>query len=187
LQARDYGAASAKQSKQQTELFRSEFDGLGSAPDAAGGSIHLDISETMDFMRVMGGWERWLRAPEERFDACEKFEEAERLGDVVVGTHPQAADLIEFFAFGGEQENRRRTVFLAQRFQDAETIELGQHDIENSQVGLDVRKRLQAGNAVMRDFHVVALNLKVISKAVGEVTIIFDEKDTDHKVALGPD
>jgi hypothetical protein len=36
----------------------------------------------------------------------------------------------------------------------------------------------------MRDFHVVALNLKVISKAVGEVTIIFDEKDTGHKVAL---
>jgi hypothetical protein len=37
----------------------------------------------------------------------------------------------------------------------------------------------------MRNFHVVALNLKVISKAVGEVTIIFDEKDTGHKVALG--
>jgi len=115
----------------------------------------------------------------------EKFEEAERLGDVVVGTHAQAADLIEFFAFGGEQENRRRAVFLAQRFQDAETIELGQHDIENSQVGLDVRKHPQAGDTVMRDFHVVALNLKVISKAVGEVTIIFDEKDTGHKVALG--
>jgi hypothetical protein len=59
---RDYGAASAKQSKQQTELFRSEFDRLGSAPDGAGGSIHLDISETMDFMRIIGGCERWLRA-----------------------------------------------------------------------------------------------------------------------------
>ena len=76
MQTRDYGAASAKQSEQQTELFRSEFDRLGSASDGAGSSIHFDISETMDFMRVIGKCERWLSTPEESFDACEKFEEA---------------------------------------------------------------------------------------------------------------
>ena len=52
--------------------------------------VDLDVAEPEALAR------RRPRAPQQRFDAREQLEDAERLGHVVVGAEPQAAHLVGF-------------------------------------------------------------------------------------------
>jgi hypothetical protein len=159
LEARDDGAAGAKKSEKQAEFLGSKLHAFRSAADRAGSDVDFDFAEVMNFTglgrRVAGR----LRATKEGFDAGKQFEKAEWFSDVIVGAQAQAANLIRFFAFGGEKKNRSRVAILSERFQDPEAVELGEHDVENDEVGLGVGEGFQAGDAVAGDFYVVAFDL----------------------------
>src|SRR2546426_4855218 len=59
------------------------------------------------------------RAAQQRLDAREQLQHAERLGDVVVGAEPEPPDLVGFLTARREDEDGHATTFVAQRAQHA--------------------------------------------------------------------
>lgn len=76
-------------------------------------------------------------AAQKRVHATDQLHHAEGLGQVIVGARIKAAYLVELGAFRREhhdgKELRRRV--LAQAAENLEPIDLGQHDVEQHQIG----------------------------------------------------
>src|SRR5215472_6603435 len=64
--------------------------------------------------------------------------------------------------------------------QDAEAIQLRQHEVENHQVGIDPGKSLQPGWPVFRGLDLVAFVLQIVSQAEGEIAIVLNHQDAIH-------
>ena len=100
LEPRDHGAVAPEQRHQQVELHRRQRDRAAVADDGAAIGVHLHVAEPVQARR------RRPRAPQERLDARQQLEDAERLRHVVIGAEPQAAHLVGFLGPGGEQQHR---------------------------------------------------------------------------------
>ena len=117
----------------------------------------IDASPTSDVVGVLvhrelaGADHRLLvglhRAAQDRLDARDDLVEAERLGDVVVAAGVEAGDLVLGLVLRREEEDRRGVAGAAQALGDAEPVHVGEHHVEDDQVGFlleDGRDRLGA-------------------------------------------
>ena len=61
----------------------------------------------------------------------------ERLGDVIVGPHREADDLVGFLGLGGQHEDgdAARPLARAQFAADFQAVHFGQHQIQEDQIG----------------------------------------------------
>jgi hypothetical protein len=95
--------------------------------------------EIADHQRVVVG-DR-ARAPQDGPDAGQQLLQVERLGHVVVAAEPESVDLVGPGVAGGQEEYRHRAGppagpgQAAQAAQDLEAVQVGQHDVEQHQVG----------------------------------------------------
>jgi len=69
--------------------------------------------------------------------------ERERLRHVVVAAHREAGDLVLGGVLGGEKEDRRADAVVAQPPGELEAVDVGQHDVEHDQVGLERARDLE--------------------------------------------
>src|SRR5262245_52967548 len=145
--------------------------------------MDLDIAEALDQRGRRLGCRRDTGAAHQRFYAGQQLEHAERLGDVVVGTEPEAADLVGFFAAGGEDEDRDLAPFLAQRPQHPVPVHPRQHEVEDDEVGSRRAGAHQALGAVVGNLDLVALDFEVVAETVGEIAVVFDHQDALHESA----
>jgi hypothetical protein len=75
------------------------------------------------------------QAPQQGLDAGEQDARLNRFGNVVVGAHLEAENLVEILVAGGQHQDHA-AILRAHGAADLETILAGQHDIEDDQVGL---------------------------------------------------
>jgi hypothetical protein len=121
-------------------------------------------------------------ATEDRLDAGDDLVEAERLGDVVVAADGEARDLVFGVVLRREEEDRRRVARRAEALGDAEAVHVGEHHVEDDQIGLlfqDGRDGLrpvadgpdgEAGEAEARGQEVADVRFVIDDKDLGAVT-----------------
>ena len=117
------------------------------------------------------------RAAQDRLDARDDLVEAERLGDVVVAAGVEARDLVFGLVLRGEEEDRRGVAGAAEALGDAEPVHVGEHHVEDDQVGLlleDGRDRL---GAVGHGLHLETRESEARDEQVADVRLVVDDED----------
>ena len=93
-----------------------------------------------------------------RLDARHQLTHGERLGDIVVCTQLETHDLVGLFLTGGQHDDRR-VLFRAHPPADLKAVHLGQHHVQQNQVGRFLKRAAQTFRAVICRECVVALTL----------------------------
>ena len=117
-----------------------------------------------------------LEAPQHRLDALHHQALRERLGDVVVGAHLEAEQLVDLLVLGGE-EDHRHVGLLAQAAQQLHAVHARHLDVEDRQVGGLLAQRLEGGGAVAIGAHLVALRLQRHAERGEDVALVVDQSD----------
>jgi hypothetical protein len=93
--------------------------------------IHLDAADPQYLARLL------LHASKDRSDAQYELARAERLHDVVVCSELESDDTIDFFAAGGQHDDRyaARAFMLPQSPADFDPVNVGEHEVEDDKVG----------------------------------------------------
>jgi hypothetical protein len=116
-------------------------------------------------------------APQQRADTREQLGERKRLDEIVVGAFLQAAHAV-LDAVARGQHQHRRLGLRAHRFQHAETVDAGQHDVEQQQVVVALGREAAAFDAVARDVDDIAVLGQAAVQVVGELGFVFDDEQT---------
>ena len=122
---------------------------------------------------------RPVRAPQDGRDPRRQLVRVERLGEVVVGAHPQAGDPLGVGALrrGDEDRDVGRG---PDRLEDRLAAEPGQHQVEDDEVdrrGVDGVDRLDRGTAVADHRDGVAVPLEVEAQQVAKARFVLDDQD----------
>ena len=72
---------------------------------------------------------------QDRVDPCDHLGQSERLGHVVVAADGEAGHLVLDRVAGGEEEDGALHAVRAEAAGDLEAVEVGEHDVEDDQVG----------------------------------------------------
>ena len=128
-----------------------------------------------------------LIAAQQPLQAGEKNGQLEGLGKVVVSAGAETFEHILGTAARGENQNRNEIFGFAQRGDDFETVNAGQHHVEDDGVEAPIRfeQALERGLAIAGDFDGVAFGLQIEAEAFGEVRFVFDDKHFRHARLLG--
>src|SRR5712691_8868670 len=180
LHAADDSPAASQQREQQVELLRGERDRPAAAQHGAGCG---DDFHGAELLRLASGVSRWSGAPQQRLDARQELEHAERLCDVVVRAQTQPPNLVGFLAARSEDEDGHATSLVAQRAEHAVAVQARQHQIENDQVGPGVPGACQPLGPVLDDQDLVALDLEVVAQTEREIGVVLHHEDPCHALA----
>ena len=118
-----------------------------------------------------------LRAPQDRPDSRDDLGQAERLRHVVVAARAQRLDLVLDGVLRREEEDRRPEALRPQPAPDLDSLEVGQHPVEDDQVGLRVGDRRQGRPAGGRLVDVEALVAKGGRNRVDDRRLVVDHQD----------
>ena len=116
-------------------------------------------------------------AAQDRLDAGDDLVEAERLGDVVVAAGVQARDLVLGLVLGGEEEDRRGVAGAAQPLRDAEAVHVGEHDVEDDEVGLFLEHGRDRLGAVGDGPDLESGESQARDEQVADVRLVVDDQD----------
>jgi len=163
--------------------------------ELGGGQIHLDLGAVHlvgvlvqdqvghahdAVVLVLNG----VGAAQDGADAGDDLLQPEGLGDVVVAADGQALDLVRHVIAGGQEEDRGGHVTLAQAPGHGEAVHVGQHDIEDHQVGGCLLHRLQRAVAVACDRDLEACEAQGRGQQVADVGFIVDDKEVSFGAGL---
>ena len=111
-----------------------EDPSVGTAADVEG-----ELSERDRALRLFRRRGHHLDTAVKRVDPGHEFGRRERFGDVVVGAHEEAGDLVHLFGFRRQDDDADRSAALAQFLADFDAVHLGHHDVEQTDVEGTVR------------------------------------------------
>ncbi len=118
-------------------------------------------------------------------DPGQQLPHGEGLGDIVVRAQLQAQDLVGLLLPGGEHQNGGGAALLPDGSADVKAIALGQHQVQQNQIGVLLQRQLEPGLAVVGLQGVVALPGKVEHQNVHNILFILDDQDTlAHRLTL---
>lgn len=120
-----------------------------------------------------------LAAPQECLDPDHELLEIEGLGEVVVGAGVEAADLVLGAAEGREHQDGDLggALVAPQALTEGETVDLGEHQVEQDHIGAVLNGKGLALDAVSGPLDIEAAVLKVSGDEIEHVAVIFDEQD----------
>ena len=118
--------------------------------------------------------------PQDRLDPGDERPRVERLGHVVVGAELEADDRVDVVVAGGEHEDRR-VAAPPELAADLEAVDLGEHQVEDDEVGLVAGVQRESLLAVRGADDRVALLLQVQAKEVDDVALVVDDEDRLHR------
>ncbi len=110
-------------------------------------------------------------------DAGEQFGKGEGLDEVVVGTGLQASDAVGD-AIAGRENNNRHIGRGAQAAGDLDAINSGEHQIENDEIMSSLAGGGEALGPIVSDRHLKPLKDEATTQVVGDLLLVFDNKDT---------
>ena len=180
LVPRRHGAAPVVQREQEIVLERREAHRLAFLQHEAAGALDRDLAESLGDVIEVGA----PRAPQQGLDSRDELEHAERLGDVVVGTMAEPHHLVRLLAARREDLHRRLVPVGAQRAQHTIAVHPRQHQVEQDEIGIPPPRTLEPHQAVLRDVHLVALDLEVVAEPEGQVGIVFDDEQLGRHALL---
>ena len=122
------------QQLEQLELLAAQLEDVAVQRHLALGRIEAELS---DLDRLVLGRRGRVGAAQHRSDACDHLAGAERLDHVVVGAQLEADDPVRLLAAGGEHDDRNLGG-PAELAADVEARPVGQHHVEEHQVGVDL-------------------------------------------------
>src|ERR1051325_577366 len=173
LLAAQHRAVRLEQRPEQIELLRTEPDRRSTAPDLADRGVDLDLSEPRRRARRTGR----SGPPQLGLDAGQQLEDAERLGDVVVGAEAEPADLVLLLPSRREHEHGGVVAALAHGAEDPEPVDARDHEIEDDEVETAHLERRKARRTIGRELHGVALDLEVVAEAESEIGVVLDDEN----------
>src|SRR5208282_5310598 len=130
---------------------------------------------------VRRGWRRLIatRTAEYGANAGYKLSGIKRLGQIIVGANFQANDAVDVFSPCSQQKYRKARGG-ANAAQDFETVDAGQHYVEDHQQVAAAGGALQPAFTIMSGFHDKALGLQVFSHQSTELDVIVDDQNAFH-------
>ena len=167
--------------EQEVEFAACEADFFAAAEYAARFGLDFELARE-DGVMVFGGRGSACQAfvaGDMRLDAGDELVGAEGLDDVVVRTEAEAADLVDFFLSCRNHEDRR-VLFPSDGTADGETVETGQHEVEQDEVEVLRESLLRALSAVGDDFGGKPVRFDVVALKLGNGRIVFDDQDAFH-------
>src|SRR4051812_45305983 len=174
--AAERAAARLQEKPQHLELLRADLHRLVATHHRLAVQVHLHLAELHH--RVLLRTRR--AAAQERVHPREQLAEAEGLGEVVVGAHAQAEDLVRLHALGGEHQDGGGGSAAAQFLEQLVPVALREHHVEHDQIDIRLQGHAQAGLAVGRHADVVAVLAQVQAQAQGYGAIVFDDQEAGH-------
>ncbi len=120
-----------------------------------------------------------LRA-ELQLDARDQFADEERLDDVVVRAQFEADDAVGFRSARGQEDDRRlrQLGIVADALADIQPVGIGQHDVEQDEVGADPPAKVEGATAGLRPGEKKAFFFQVVLQQREEIGIVFDENNS---------
>ena len=152
---------------QQLEFGRAELDLLRADGDLVGVLVHRELARADDGFLVVVH-----RAAEDRLQAGNDLVEAEGLGDVVVAADCQSGDLVLGVILRREEQDRCRIAGCPQPLGHPEAVHVGEHDVQDDQVGFFLEHRRNSGCAVSDRPHREAREAKACGEKVTNVRLV---------------
>ena len=163
---------------EQAELARLQNDLVACAGYLMRQPVELEIADAID---------RLLAAPaptRQHLRAREQLRKRIGLGKIVVTARPQPLDPIINLAERRKDERRRLDTLAAQGADDRQTVELGQHAIDDQHVILAVERVGESLLAVGRQVGDMPDLAECLRQIVGGVAIVFDDQETHDESAV---
>ena len=110
-------------------------------------------------------------------NARQQFAHAEGFGDVIVRAKVEADYFVDFLAFGGEHEDRRRDFFAPQFPADVVTAFAGQHHVQHDQPRAIFADGFNGLVAPMARGHLETVALQHFLQSQQDVRVVFDNQD----------
>ena len=136
------------------------------------GLVEHEVGEAEHVARQVAG-----RAAEDRLDARDDLGEAERLRHVVVAAGAERLDLVLGRVLRGQEEHRALEAARAEPPADLDPLDVGEHPVEDDQVGLGARDRGERVAAVVRLLDLVALVAESGRDRVDDRRLVVDDED----------
>jgi hypothetical protein len=166
---------------EQAKFARLEVDGLAAAAHRARNQIHFEIARCEFCRRGAEG-----RPAGKREQTRHQLFEGKGLDEVIVAAGRQSLDAIVDAGKVGEEQHRRRYAFRPCQRHDAETVEMGQHAVEDDDVEGPPDRHLDPVASILGDLGVVPARTQPVRKVAGGLFVVLDDQDS-HSVgtALG--
>ena len=156
----------------------------GLAPRRHRAALEVDLDLPGDDRLAAGPAAQHLGAAQGRLDPAAELAHRERLGDVVVGPHLEAEDLVDLVVLGGEHDDRHLAA-AAQPPADLDPVELRQHDVEHDQVEALLGEAVERLAAVERGDDLVAVLAQGIGEQRLDRLLVVDQQDPRRPSASG--
>ena len=181
--ARKHAARVLHQDLEQAELGRSQPDRAPFARDPVRGQVHDDVAVAQTLVGVGG-----TGAAQDRADPRVQLLWREGFGHVVVGARVQSANPIGFLSARRQHDHGKpaRVLLLADLTADLDARELGQHPVENHEIGWFLLHQQQRLLSVVRDGGTVSLALEVVADHLDQRLLVLDQKDQGFRHVVSP-
>ncbi len=120
------------------------------------------------------------RPPEDCLDARPELPRAERLGDVIVGSHVEPEHLFCLVSLGRQHDDRRRDPSATEIAADVEAVLPRQHQVEQNQVPIRFASTRRRMYPVGDDLDRVPFGSEVITQAHRNIRLVLDDQDARH-------
>ncbi len=174
LLARQDAAARLRQGEEQVKFLGAEVEGTLAEADFAAGGVNHQVREAD---RRGARFHAPFAAPQNRFDARNQFARVEGLGQVIVRAEFEAEDLVNVLVAGGEHEDGRGIVTLAQALADFEAIQFGEHHVQHDQRGAKHAHCFERGLAIRCGLDAKALTLQIHLRELQDGGFVVYEED----------
>ena len=116
------------------------------------------------------------RAPRERIQPRHQFGKGEGFHKVIVGASFQPLDAVVETGHGGQEDHRRVPPGRAQRPDDGQPVDAGQHTVDDHRVVIPRAGKLQPDRAGRRMVRIVPLLLQPARYVIGGRAVVFDDE-----------
>src|SRR5690606_30744109 len=143
-----------------------------------------DVGSEFDrFVFLAGGAGMFFGAApaQDCVDPRQQLARIERLGKVVVGTHFEPDDAVDFFGLGRKHDDGGVVVPAAQVAVDGQAVFAGKHQVEHQQVEVFALPELAHFFAVFGYEDVEALFRKVATQQVAQSGVVIDDEDFSNE------
>jgi hypothetical protein len=174
LLARKHVRRVAHEVGEQVELLGGQGDVVAVAGDSPGQQVELD-SKRLQPRRL------WLgRCAQVRAHARGKLVESKGLGDVVDGPGVEAADAVVYLAARRQHDHTQPGSGSAQRLEDLDPVQAGQHAVEHDQREVLRERERQGIVAPCGDGDAVAFGTQTVVEEVGDRCLVFGYENAHH-------
>ena len=164
---------------QQRVFLEGQLHGHAAHPDGAGHVVQHDVPEAQ---RGRGGrGDGSGSAAQHGPHAGDELHDAERLAQVVVRTVVQPLDDVDLAGFGRDHDDRRCGAGRvgAQLGQNLVAVLVGQHDVQNDEVGPPAAQRRPEAGRVLAARGLVPVGLQSVLLQLTDAGVVLD--DVDHR------